>query len=151
MRAFAVLSEPVHRLTYISRARLPADVDPAEAIRDIVNDATTRNRAAGLTSALVWLEGWFVQTLEGDKDKVEETFARISEDPRHHFLTVVENGPSEAREFAGWELFGRAHNLPVDDIIKTVGRSSAVLPDRITGAVALNLLQSVHGAQSQFI
>ena len=38
---------------------------------------------------------WFVQALEGDESVVQGLYERISEDPRHEDVTVIESSPRE--------------------------------------------------------
>jgi hypothetical protein len=91
----------IGRLVYASRAA--PGIGIAE-VYGIVRDAHARNRAAGLTGALVFLDGWFAQVLEGPPAALESCLARIRRDPRHAGLELRLQGPALCPVFAGQPL-----------------------------------------------
>ena len=99
------MTQPLYRVAYFSRnaiAGTPADM--AAEVDTILEIARRNNVQAGLTGALLFNGSCFAQVLEGPLDAMERTFERIQRDPRHADLTVLELGPAEAREFAGWSM-----------------------------------------------
>ena|ERR1700712_5794921 len=60
----------------------------------------------------------FIQTLEGDEDAVDTTFARIEQDPRHRNIYIALREEVETRAFPDWSMgfetldSGEAHQLP---------------------------------------
>jgi hypothetical protein len=73
------------RLIYVSRAR------PGLGRADlyaIIRAAHVRNIAAGISGALIHLDGWFAQALEGPRAALSAAFARIAADPRHEALEL---------------------------------------------------------------
>jgi hypothetical protein len=88
----------LERIVYVSRAA-PATGLP-ELCR-IVGEAHRLNPGAGVTGALVCLDGWFAQALEGPAAGLDAVFARIRRDPRHAGLEprLREAGP--CRRFPG--------------------------------------------------
>lgn len=104
-------SMPLHRLLYTSEARLPDD--PAEALRTvdaIVAHSQARNEARGLSGALLYVRGTFIQALEGPLDALETVFERICHDFRHARLTLVDMSPANERMFAQWSMTYLAQN-----------------------------------------
>ena len=80
-----VQGELPQRLVYVSRAA------PGLGRADlyaIIRAAHSKNAAAGLSGALIHLDGWFAQVLEGPATALAATFARIRRDPRHQDLTL---------------------------------------------------------------
>ena len=75
----------LERIVYVSRAA--AGVGDREVYR-IIRGAHARNGAEGLTGALIFLDGWFAQLLEGPPAEVGRAFAPIAADPRHHALSL---------------------------------------------------------------
>lgn len=100
-----VVTEPLFRLIYRSRSRLPAGDaltgEAAEALEAILRVSRTNNVASGLTGALVLYGDWFAQVLEGPEAAVRGTYDRIRVDPRHDSLDL------RSAEFAPVRLFGR--------------------------------------------
>ena len=73
------------RLVYVSQA------SPGVAARDtydIIRVAVNRNSQLGLTGALLFLDGHFIQLLEGQPHQVEARFKRIAADARHSSLSL---------------------------------------------------------------
>jgi len=68
------------RLLYISRAT--SDVQIRD-VYDIIRTAHNRNSHSGLTGGLLFLDGYFLQILEGSPYAVEERYHSILADPRH--------------------------------------------------------------------
>ena len=73
------------RLVYVS---LAAPGLAARDTYDIIRVATNRNSQLGLTGALLFLDGYFVQLLEGQPHPVQRRFERIGADPRHHSVSL---------------------------------------------------------------
>lgn len=93
----AATSEPLVRLIYRSTAL----GDPMSIVLRISPGCVTRNRAMGLTSALLYGPGQFVQTLEGSMKALADCFAFIERDRGHAAVTVVRIGPAPFRLFPG--------------------------------------------------
>lgn len=96
---------PLHRLLYRSEANLAgSDADIQQQIAEIVAAAAAGNEAAGLTGALLYAGGIFVQALEGPPATVERTFERICCDHRHRRMELLEFVHAENRTFAEWSM-----------------------------------------------
>jgi hypothetical protein len=72
----------LERIVYVSRA---ADPGFAEVL-GIVRTAHRMNPAAGVTGALLCLDGWFAQALEGEAPGLDAVWERVVRDPRHSGL-----------------------------------------------------------------
>lgn len=95
----------IHRLLYRSEANLDgSDASIQQQISEIVARAAIKNEAKGLTGALFYAGGIFVQALEGDLPTIEETFERICCDHRHRRLDLLELVNAESRMFAEWSM-----------------------------------------------
>lgn len=70
-----------------------------EEIDRLLNGARERNRLRGVTGALLYYDGRFVQVLEGEAAAVDQCFALIQTDPRHAQITPLHRGPIEAARF----------------------------------------------------
>jgi hypothetical protein len=91
----------VSQLVYLSRAT--AHVDRVE-LHDITAVSMANNRRRGITGALLFCDGYFLQILEGAADVVETTLARIELDGRHADVQVIERRDGVGRMFADWEM-----------------------------------------------
>lgn len=89
------------QLCYISTARPHVGWDDVEEILA----ASRRNNARARVTGLLLFNGKrFLQLLEGAPGAVEETYARISRDPRHFAVVKLSERRLEAREFGDWEM-----------------------------------------------
>jgi len=94
-------SEPdgeLERLVYVSRAAPGLD---ATEVYAIIRHAHAGNAVSGVTGALVFLDGWFVQLLEGPAAALDARLASIRRDPRHGGLELRQRERVHARVFAG--------------------------------------------------
>jgi Sensors of blue-light using FAD len=89
------------RLMYASRA-VPA-VDQEELIA-ILKKSKANNAKAGITGALCFSEGVFMQALEGGRNAVNQLYTRIAVDARHRDVVLLDYEEIEERRFSGWSM-----------------------------------------------
>jgi hypothetical protein len=95
----------VYHLVYYSTSLLPGlDDGGRQQIDAILDVAMQRNAANGVTGALAFNEFSFAQVLEGSYEAVKATFAGIAKDPRHTRIAVLQEGWTDARDFAQWAM-----------------------------------------------
>lgn len=91
----------MHRILYISTARAPLSDGQMD---EILATSRRNNRRVDVTGCLVVGGRRFLQVLEGPREAVEQTFVRISADPRHFAVVKLNDKPIEARSFARWAM-----------------------------------------------
>jgi hypothetical protein len=91
----------MHYLIYVSTARQLMSDDDLTALLHRARELNAQN---GVTGMLLYKDGSFMQTLEGEPGKVRETYARIRQDPRHKDIQVLREGPIKSRTFDGWSM-----------------------------------------------
>lgn len=103
------------RLIYHSRNLIKRSSGSSELLK-IVRSAERNNLALALTGALLFDKDHFVQVLEGERSKVTRLFIRISQDPRHKELTIIEARDVAERQFPNWSmaLIERPLEAPLD-------------------------------------
>lgn len=89
------------QLVYISTAR--PSVDQHEVGRILVT-SRRRNQADGISGLLVYDGVRFLQALEGDRDAVQTTYARIRADQRHRATVLLSEREIATREFGDWSM-----------------------------------------------
>jgi hypothetical protein len=77
---------------------------PSEDLQELLETAMTGNATRGITGALVYGEGTFLQILEGDKAAVLDLMARIRRDMRHEAVTILREGEIPGPVFGGWKM-----------------------------------------------
>ncbi len=110
-------------LTYASSAIRPFTQADLRALLQV---SRVNNENAGITGMLLYKGGNFMQVLEGERNAVLATKARIDADSRHRGILVLLSGEQAAREFGNWsmafrDLDGNAtHTLPgYDEFLNT--------------------------------
>jgi Sensors of blue-light using FAD len=89
------------RLIYASRA-VPA-IDQEELLA-ILKKSKANNPKSGVTGALCFSEGVFLQVLEGGRAAVNKLYNRIASDARHTDVVLLSYEEIEERRFAGWSM-----------------------------------------------
>lgn len=73
------------RILYTSRATNQISL---RNVYDIIHTAHSHNNTLGITGALLFIDGYFIQMLEGLPIAVRTRFARIQRDRRHYDIKV---------------------------------------------------------------
>ena len=90
----------LHRLVYVSR---PFGFDEA-MLNGILAEARRCNARDGLTGALICRADIYLQLLEGPKEALEATYARIVADDRHLEVQRLVHEPTDTRLFPEWSM-----------------------------------------------
>lgn len=91
----------MRQLLYVSKTA--QDLGP-DAVNAILTSARANNALLGITGLLLYVEGGFLQILEGEERGVRELYARLSADRRHHDVRLMLDREVPARSFAGWTM-----------------------------------------------
>ncbi len=137
-----------YQIIYSSEATAAMSVSDLERI---LADARSGNAARGITGALVYVEGVFLQILEGKEDAVRELMRHIAADTRHTAVKVFHEAAVDEPLFGTWRMAflsatpeqmavwaGLEGAAPVEVILEEVRRS----PQRVAQVVA-NLLKAL--------
>ncbi len=93
--------EPLAMLLYSSQAT--HDFELPE-LGELVTRAQRRNRHMGVTGAIFYEGGRFLQWLEGPCQSLEILYDDIGHDGRHTDIQMIESGLTNARLFADWNM-----------------------------------------------
>ena len=91
----------MYRLIYVSSETSPFT---DERLDELLQQSRRANLASGITGLLLYMDGHFMQILEGSKAAVLALIAKIKSDPRHRDLTVLMEGETPNREFQEWSM-----------------------------------------------
>ncbi|WP_051378848.1 BLUF domain-containing protein [Derxia gummosa] len=92
---------PLLLLLYVSSARTPLTDTELAAL---LVQSRDRNARLGLTGVLLYRDGNFMQALEGPADAVEQVWASIQRDPRHHDIITLMESTVQSRSFGSWSM-----------------------------------------------
>lgn len=95
----------IYRILYCSRNRIEGSTEEINnEIASILALSRKNNAAAEITGALLFNGEAFAQVLEGERDTVERTYARIRFDERHSDIVVLEEAFQPERHFTNWAM-----------------------------------------------
>ena len=134
----------ITRLTYYSQNHIdPALGSAIGVLSDILSASNKNNKPLGLTGALVFDDQWFLQILEGEREKVWRTFERIREDERHTDVIVAEVIETEARIFGNWWMGLATRNRDTESIFAAFSTNGRLDPRIMSAGQMLALMTEV--------
>lgn len=75
-----------------------------DCVADILQKSGVNNVRHGITGVLIFGEGFFLQMLEGKREKVAQTFTQIMKDERHYAIRLIGAGDANQRLFDDWSM-----------------------------------------------
>lgn len=122
-----------YRLVYYSDNRLSAAASVPEEIESILDASRRNNALVGVTGALMFSGGYFIQVLEGAEEAVEATFERIQQDPRHGNVQLVAFEPVDEPSFRNWSMAYVGRPGESDDYLAGLGEKTGFDPAALDG------------------
>lgn len=109
------------QLGYISRAtRLMSDIE----LDRLLLRARESNNNNEITGMLLYVDGSFLQIIEGDQKNIQDTFRRIRRSSQHEDIKILFNEAMKERSFVDWSMgFKRL----TADIVQTIPGFTEVL------------------------
>ncbi|MCR5885110.1 BLUF domain-containing protein [Rhizobacter sp. J219] len=92
---------PINAIVYVSASVLPMSDGMLEAL---LVEARQLNLESGVTGALIYSDGIFMQYFEGEPEPMEHTYERIRKSRKHTRIVELMNGPIDVREFPDWQM-----------------------------------------------
>lgn len=91
----------MHHIIYMSTASWSmTDTELEELLRQ----AQQGNERMGITGALVYGDGQFMQIMEGEQAALEALYSHLGQDPRHKGLFKFADRAIPARRFSDWSM-----------------------------------------------
>lgn len=93
------MSGQLLQMTYTSSATQPMN---GRELLALLERARTSNQARGITGMLLYMDGNFIQVIEGESVVVRELHHRIARDLRHHGMVALMTRTVTNRAFPDW-------------------------------------------------
>ena len=90
----------MHKLLYVSSTKKEF---PTEELADLLRMARINNDRLGVTGLLLYIDGGFLQVLEGERTVLHDLYGAISQDPRHWDAKLLVDQASP-RNFGNWSM-----------------------------------------------
>lgn len=130
----------LERLIYASRS---AEMLKPEQLDAILKVSVANNAKVGVTGALMYGAREFLQCLEGSREAINQTYARILRDPRHSDLLILDYRETDRRWFASWGM----HNVPplwsTRQVLLRYSERETFAPSKMSAAMASALLSDL--------
>ncbi len=91
----------MHTLAYISHETWPMTRDKLFILLQLCRE---KNLAHNITGLLLYVDGKFVQVIEGNKSDIDQLYANIKQDSRNKQVTQLIYKKIETRNFEKWEM-----------------------------------------------
>ncbi len=123
-----------YQVFYSSQAVAPLPLDELEKI---LVDARVGNEKRGVTGALIYVDGVFLQILEGPEATVKSLMHSIAQDSRHSSMHVFHEAEVDQALFSTWKMaylhptpaqvaswLGLQGTATIEDVLADVHRGS---------------------------
>lgn len=127
---------------YISNATGPLGLPELDAI---LAQSRRNNARDGVIGMLAFMDGSFIQAVEGEEAVVDPLLERIRADERHRDYVVIARYPIDRRQFPDWSMgFRRCDGVPPEELARNFVnlRRPVFLPESASaGSVAHRLIE----------
>jgi len=118
---------------------------------DQVLTASRRNNAMmGITGLLLFIDGGFLQMLEGEERAVRELYTRITSDPRHRNARLMLDREVPCRAFPEWSMGFERPCMDDPETAGMFGVAREAIHGRLspgTGRIVAMMLQTFYAVQ----
>lgn len=102
------------RVTYLSRS---SNLLTSKALVELLEQCKVNNLSLGVTGMLIYGNGTFLQTLEGDANTVETLLEKIKHDKRHREFQLIKREVTSTRAHENWSMgFERLTDAALQDV-----------------------------------
>jgi anti-anti-sigma regulatory factor len=91
----------MHRIIYLSSA---INYFSDDELKNLLRNSKQKNNVIGITGLLLYIDGDFLQVLEGEKKTVLQLYQKIKLDPRHKSIIKVFDESVLDRQFENWDM-----------------------------------------------
>lgn len=91
----------IYHIAYFSTATKHFTEDE---LTELLAISKRNNKILDVTGILLFIEGCFLQVLEGDENTVKKVFEKVKEDRRHDDVFTLFKGRKPERSFGNWSM-----------------------------------------------
>ncbi|GAB4376046.1 MAG: hypothetical protein Kow00114_39540 [Kiloniellaceae bacterium] len=123
--------QPIHRLMYTSTS---SNFMSNEDLAGLLERARRWNDANGITGMLIYVDGHFLQIVEGTAADIAAVTQRITSDPRHFGIIRLMEDTAPRRVFADWSMgFRRLGKEAGAEILGAINLARQSVRDSLPG------------------
>ncbi len=138
------------RLLYRSDSELIGSDRAVRAEAFAIADAAARRNARdGVTGALMFRGGVFVQLLEGEGAAIERVFERICRDLRHRRIVLLDFSDVDRRAFGEWDMVAFEGDEHAYRMFPAVSEATTFARrNPLSANMAVELMQKLHAKRT---
>lgn len=132
----------MYHLAYFSTATQHFTEDE---LKTLLESSKKNNQPAKITGVLLFIEGCFLQILEGPKDIVKSLFQKVKKDNRHKDVLRIFEGEVTERSFDKWSMGFK--NIPFVEYKTQLGFEDISNEDFVNNIIKKNhpkVIQTLH-------
>jgi len=117
---------------------------------NVLTSSRRNNALLGITGLLLFIDGGFLQILEGEERAVRELYTRISTDPRHWNTRLMLDREVPARAFPNWTMGFERPCMDDPETAGMFGVAREAIHGRLspgTGKIVAMMLQTFYAVQ----
>ena len=137
----------MRQLLYVSNTE--SDLALGE-LDDLLTVSRRNNELMGITGLLLFIDGGFLQILEGEERAVRELYTRIAKDPRHRNLRLMLDRENPGRAFPDWSMGFERPCMDDPETAGMFGVAREAIHGRLspgTGRIVAMMLQTFYCVQ----
>ena len=109
------------RTIYVSHSTAPLPLE----LKEILAVSRKNNPGRGISGAMCFLDGVYLQFLEGEASVVDGLYQKIEQDPRHTHIKMLVHEPIAQREYPQWSMALLTWNDEMKAIFSRLNPNSA--------------------------
>jgi hypothetical protein len=120
------------------------------ALDDILTASRRNNELMGITGLLLFIDGGFLQILEGEERAVRELYTRVANDPRHRSPRLMLDREIPGRAFPDWSMGFERPCMDDPETAGMFGVAREAIHGRLspgTGRIVAMMLQTFYCVQ----
>jgi hypothetical protein len=143
----------IYRLIYYSENHIDYRTPEArETITNILTVSRRNNENRQISGALILDDLWFIQSLEGNREQVWETYKKITNDERHHNIVICQANDYCDRVFGNWTMAFAVRNAETAKAFDLYAAPKGLNPPAMSAQDMVDLLrQSVTASISPLL
>jgi hypothetical protein len=117
MRKQFASEEALTAILYCSKVNDQNNVQQVvTSLEHIEKCAHTHNAAHNITGYLLYIDGYFIQYIEGNSDVIKNLYLKICLDPRHKLISLLSYTGISTRAFQSWQKVFTLNRHEVSDL-----------------------------------
>ena len=124
----------------MSRKTTPLSSSEIELILESARQHNEKNEISGL---LCFSGDYFLQCLEGERSRINQTYSRIISDDRHTDIQILSYDEVDIREFSHWSMHFVPATILTREILLEHSASATFNPYQLSAKGSLQLMKAL--------